>query len=90
MNSWALGERVWKNWPAVPKPQSFPWGKTWERQQGWERCGGSGGGIHQLCVGEKMPVVVRGGDHLCSHENLGLGVETVVFPVQMGNCAVLG
>lgn len=56
MNSWALGEHLWKNWPPAPKPQSFPWGKTWERQQGWEH------GVvilevdeavrmHELCVG---------------------------------------
>lgn len=37
VNSWALGEGLWKNWPPAPQPQSFPWGKTWERQQGWER-----------------------------------------------------
>lgn len=88
MNSWALGERLWKNWPPAPEAQSFPWGEAWERQQGWERrvVGGSAGGRGRRncrsCARGCSEVEIT-----CA-ESGSWGGNTVVLPVQMGDCVV--
>lgn len=65
------GGRVWKNGPAAPEAQGFPWGRSWERQRGWGRGvvaleGDEAVGMRSCALAEEMPVVFRGADHLCS------------------------